>query len=403
MANVPYDNFYLSNEIEDQFNSHLDLQQFCTIDSTLTGSAGMLRKIHVYKATDGTEKLGIGEGNTKDISVHFSEREYRIQLAQNRFHYYDEEAMADPMIVPVGTQHAGTDMFNTVNADAFSEFKKATLKVEAQDFDFDAFADAVALLNIESTDNDPADTAPRTFAFVHPKDMAALRQALKDSLMYVESFARTGYVGTVAGVNLYTKKDATQGEIIVATKDAVTIFNKKGTEVEQQRDANERGNYVYSRKYYLAALTDETKVVKIVLADGAGKQSMPKEKLSLPTRGDDLLGKNVNDLIGADVAIDAEGNVTGTIKKVDGYTKFSGAKDQQSGHYFPFYVAAPGKEITVTTAGGSPKKIDVEKNPDDRLWIVLLDKAKKQNDTIEIKMDGQALTTLKFTGATFEE
>lgn len=28
MPNVVYDNFYLSNEIEDQFNSHLDLQQF---------------------------------------------------------------------------------------------------------------------------------------------------------------------------------------------------------------------------------------------------------------------------------------------------------------------------------------------------------------------------------------
>ena len=32
MANVVYENFYLSNEIEDQFNSHLDLQQFCTVD-----------------------------------------------------------------------------------------------------------------------------------------------------------------------------------------------------------------------------------------------------------------------------------------------------------------------------------------------------------------------------------
>lgn len=27
MAHKIYDNFYLSNEVEDQFNSHLDLQQ----------------------------------------------------------------------------------------------------------------------------------------------------------------------------------------------------------------------------------------------------------------------------------------------------------------------------------------------------------------------------------------
>ena len=59
MANQIYDNFYLSNEIEDQYNSHLDLQSFCTVDNTLEGTAGMLRKINVYKATDGTEKLAL--------------------------------------------------------------------------------------------------------------------------------------------------------------------------------------------------------------------------------------------------------------------------------------------------------------------------------------------------------
>jgi len=68
----------------------------------------------------------------------------------------------------------------------------------------------------------------------------------------------------VAGVNIYTKKNANTGEIVVGMKDAVTLFNKKGVEVEQQRDPNTRLNEIYSRKYYLAALTDATKVVKIV-------------------------------------------------------------------------------------------------------------------------------------------
>ena len=65
MANTCYDNFFLSNEIEDQYQSHLDLQQFCNVDNNLTGVAGMGRKIHKYKATDGTEKLTKGNGNTK--------------------------------------------------------------------------------------------------------------------------------------------------------------------------------------------------------------------------------------------------------------------------------------------------------------------------------------------------
>jgi len=98
--------------------------------------------------------------------------------------------------------------------------------------------------------------------------MAQLRKNLAEDLKYVESFARSGYVGTVAGVNLYTKKDAVSGTIIVATRQAVTLFNKKGVEIEQERDGDIRQNTIYSRKYYLAALTDATKAVKITVSAG---------------------------------------------------------------------------------------------------------------------------------------
>ena len=264
MANKVYDNFYLSNEIEDQFKSHLDLVQFCTVDNSLVGTAGMKRKVNVYKATDGTEKLTMGAGNTKSIEVTFSEQEYTILLAQNRFKYYDEQAMTDPMLVPVGTRHMGTDMFNTVNKDIYDELKKATLSITPATLDFAAIVDAVAKLNIEG-DNDPESISGSLFALVNPADIATLRKNLKDDLKYVEAFARTGYVGTVAGVNVYTKKDATAGEPIIASREAVTLFNKLGVEVEQERDPDTRENSIFSRKYYFAALTDATKAVKIMI------------------------------------------------------------------------------------------------------------------------------------------
>ena len=260
MANTVYENFYLSNEVEDQFNSHLDLAQFCTVDNTLQGTAGMKRKIHVYSATDGTEKLAKGVGNSKSISVTFAEKEYEILLAQNRFEYYDEEAMTDPMVVPTGMKHAGTDLFNTTNADVYAEYGKATLSTAPTAFDFAAFVDAQAKLGLENLEG------VSMFGFVHPNDMAAVRKALKDDLKYVEAFAKQGYVGTVAGISLYTKADATEGTIIIATKDAVTLFIKTGIETEQERDGNTRLNSIYNRKYYFAALTDATKAVKMVKA-----------------------------------------------------------------------------------------------------------------------------------------
>lgn len=258
MPNIPYDNFFLSNEIEDQYKSHLDLQAFCTVDSTLTGTAGMVRKIHKYKATDGTEKLTMGQGNTKTIEAGYTEKEYRILLAQNRFLYYDEEAMTDPMVISTGTRHAGTDLFNTVNADIYGAFNEATLTLATTALGFDAFVDAAAMLNLENLEG------VTVFGFVNPADMAKLRKALKDDLKYVEAFAKQGYVGTVGGINIYTKKDALTGKVVIATKEAVTVFNKKGTEVEQEREGNIRRNTVYSRKYYLAAMTNEAKAVMIL-------------------------------------------------------------------------------------------------------------------------------------------
>jgi hypothetical protein len=266
MAHTIYENSFLSNTVEDQFNSHLDLLPFCTVDNTLEGVAGMKRVIHTYRATDGTEKLTVGQGNSKSIEVSYTPVEYEIALAQNRFEWFDEDAMKDPMLVPVGLKHGATDMYNTVQGDIYGEFAKTGLEVPATTPDFDAFVDASAALNLENIEG------VTVFAFVCPKDKAKVRKALKDDLKYVEEYAKHGYIGTVAGINLYTKQDATEGEIVVATKNAVTIFTKKGVSTEQITEgnrsedaANKRKNTAFSRKYYVVALTDESKAVKIKL------------------------------------------------------------------------------------------------------------------------------------------
>lgn len=267
MAHKIYDNFYLSNEIEDQYNSHLDLQQFCTVDNSLVGTAGMKRTINRYSATGATQKLAMGEGNTKSIEVTYTPFEYEILMAQNRFEYYDEQEMKDPTLVPVGVRQMGTDMFNTVNADIFAEYNKATQVVVVSTPDFDAFADAQSMFKLENIKD------VNVFAFVSPSDVATLRKTLKEDLKYVEAFALNGYIGTVAGTNIYTKMDAVPGTICTATKKAVTLFNKKGVEVEtpprDANDANIRKNTILSRKYYLPALTNARYAVKIVNGNAA--------------------------------------------------------------------------------------------------------------------------------------
>lgn len=272
-----YDNFILENKFEDQYDSKLDLMQFCTVDRSLVGVPGDKKKIHVYHATDGTQVLKMGEGNTKNIEVSMTEEERTIELLQNRFAYYDEEQMRDPLIVDKGVGHMAVDMFNTTNKKAMAEFQKAELTAYVDAFNFDAFVDGVALF----PDNE-GETI-EVFALIHKDDKKELRKNLKDELKYIEAYVRTGYVGTVNGVNIYISNLATAGTMIFATKEAVTYFVKKGTEIEQERTPNIRLNEIYSRKYGMFAFTNAKKAVKVI------KGSAPAEQANVPQEGEQLL------------------------------------------------------------------------------------------------------------------
>lgn len=265
--NTGYDNFVLQNEVSDMYKSRLNLQEFCTVDTSLTAEAGDIVKVNVYAATDGAEDVELGEGNTKSIVVSKTDKSYTVKTAQNRFEWLDEEARRDPMIPYVGAQKAGVDLFNHEMEDIYAEFLKASLKATLTGDDyFSAFVDGQALLNIEAVDQG----APKTFGIVAPADLAKVRKSLKDNLKYVEAFARTGYIGTVAGTPLFVKKNASAGKIVLATKEAVKLFVKEGLSTELVTkgtrgagDANIRKNTLFSRAVYLPALYDATKAVII--------------------------------------------------------------------------------------------------------------------------------------------
>ena len=72
-------------------------------------------------------------------------------------------------------------------------------------------------------------------------------------------------------MNIYTSALATKGQFAVATKQAVTYFNKLGAEAEvstkgsrSAENANKRENTAFLRKYGIFALTDQNFVVKVV-------------------------------------------------------------------------------------------------------------------------------------------
>ena len=257
MAHTIYENFILENKLADMLKTQVDLNTYMTIDYDLTQEPGMKKVIHTYRATSGVEELGMGEGNTKDIEVSFDSNEYEVKTYQGRFVYYDEQAMTDPMVVDTGLEGVVADMINQFTTLAIAEFDKATLTQEGATWDFDVIVDAIGKMNSETEDG--------LFLLISPKNLAGFRKALRNDLSHSEGFVRTGYIGHVAGVPVIVSKAVEDGKGFLANKNAVSLFLKKDTEIEQDRDPDKRKNMVWGRKVGVVALTDANSVVKITI------------------------------------------------------------------------------------------------------------------------------------------
>ena len=257
-THVVYDNKVLENKIEDFLTTSLDVAQYATHDDSLTQSAGMTKIINTYTATGNVEDLKMGEGNSEDIEVAFDSVPYTVGVTQGRFPYYDEEVMTDPMVVDIGLKKLAAQMTNDLTAKIVAELDKTKLVLYSQTFTFANIVDAIAAF--------PQEEIEGLFLLVNKAEVATIRKNLADDLKYVEDFVRTGYIGSVCGVPVIATAAVKAGEAYLANKEAVTIFTKKGSVIEQERDANLRLNKVYARKVMLVALTDGTKVIKLTKA-----------------------------------------------------------------------------------------------------------------------------------------
>ena len=257
MSHQVYENIILSNKVNDILTTKIDMNNYLTIDTSMTEDAGMKKVINTYTSNGTIEELGMGEGNSTSLEVSFTPVEYEVKTYQGKFAFYDEQEMTDPMIVDVGLTNQAKDMINDFTAKAVAEYEKATLAVEGTTWNFDVVVDALGKLELEEEAG--------LFLLINPADQAQFRKNLKDNLSYSEGFVRTGYVGSVSGVPVVMTKAVPAGKGYLATKEAVTVFIKKDTETEYERDADTRNNMYWIRKVAVVALTDATKVVKITI------------------------------------------------------------------------------------------------------------------------------------------
>ena len=247
MANTRYENIVLQDKLTEALKTAISISSYITMDDSLTEAAGMTKRVNTYASTGDVQDVAEGEGNTTNITMAYTSKDYKVTTTQGRFVWTDEDEMTDPFLVDSGITDLGKKLTNNLVDKAIAELLKADLKI----------VDAIALLNKEN------DEEAGLFMLVNPAMKGALRKVLGDDLKYSEGFARTGYIGSVCGVPVVVSKAVPNGKAIVASPKAVTCFVKKDSEVETDREQNTRTNTIYGRFVNVVALTDASEVVVI--------------------------------------------------------------------------------------------------------------------------------------------
>lgn len=252
-----FDNEVVEVLFENQLVTRMNMEQFAHADYSLSENPGMKKKIRKYSGNGTVEELAMGEGNSDVMGSSFTEVEYEVGTTQGKFSYFDEQAMNDPDAINKLVAYSREEMTNDMTRKIVAEMGKTINKVYGATFGFDVISDALASFPDEQTENE------QLFMLIARKDSSIWRKALKDDLKYVEAFVRTGYIGSVAGIPVYWNDAIPQGKCFVGTSEAVTIFVKKGVEVESERDADHRKNTGYIRKVMLVALTNDRKMIEV--------------------------------------------------------------------------------------------------------------------------------------------
>lgn len=261
MANTVYENFVLANKFNSILNTKLNVKSLMTIDTDLAENAGMKKTINAYTYTGTVEAVAEGAGNTVTGAVSFTPSTYEVAVAQQKFSYTDEQFMQDPKVVDVGLEGGAQVMVNDMNTKFFAELAKATLSqtwANGGAISYETVVDAIAKMNLEDESG--------LFLIIGTGLKADIRKDDDFKSKQLGEIIANGAIGSISGVPVIVSKLTPADTAYLATKEAVTLFTKKESEIEQDRTQNTRTNDVYMRKVNLVALTDATKIVKITEA-----------------------------------------------------------------------------------------------------------------------------------------
>ena len=257
--------------ISAKIDSAIVATPFANIDSTLAGQPGDTITLPKYEYIGDAADLAEGESADK-TKLTTKKAEFKVKKAVKQVELTDE-AVLSGYGNPVGEANTqiAKSIASKVDNDVMEALKGAQLqKTFDSAISYNNIVDAIDVLNEEEN--------VEKVMFIHPKQVSTLR---KDSNFisndkYNNNVIMKGEIGMVGNARIVPSLKArnTEGTYflnpIVELKPesqtgdeiaAVTIFLKRDTNVETQRELGNYTTLIGADKHYVAALTDESKVV----------------------------------------------------------------------------------------------------------------------------------------------
>lgn len=244
---------------------------FAKIDTTLVGQPGSTITVPKYKYIGPADDLAEGVTAAK-TKLETSSENYTIKKAVKQVELTDE-AVLSGYGNPVGETNSqlGKSIADKIDIDVMSELKGAQLgKTFETGISYDNIVDAIDVLEEEEN--------VEKVMFIHPHQVSELRkdENFISNDKYNNNVIMRGEIGMIANTRIVPSKKAINDagtqylNPIVELKPesqtgddtaAVTIFLKRNVNIETQRELDNYTTLIGADEHYVAALTDETKVV----------------------------------------------------------------------------------------------------------------------------------------------
>lgn len=269
----------MADMISAKIENAIVVEPFAKIDNTLSGQPGS--KITVPKYLYIGDATDVGEGEEIEATqLKTSSEEYEIKKAAKGVDLSDE-AVLSGYGNPVGetTRQLADSIRSKVEADCIEALGKGTqVYTDTGVISYAGIVKAIDLFNEELN--------TEKVMFINPEQVSTLRQDTDfiSADKYNQEVIMKGEIGMIANarivpsrrVKLVTDTYAcpiVQLENDVRTEDdvpALTIFTKRETQVETERDTHHKKTFISADKHYVAALTNDSKVVVAKFKQDAG-------------------------------------------------------------------------------------------------------------------------------------